>query len=159
MDGWWNEEETFYPFEDASEEAELPGQEEPSNPFKPISVSDRFERMDTTRSQPISKAFTPPKPGQPYGQGFSRMSPLTPAKPFSQIQRGDLYGYNTPDEQPASVTSTNPYAVQPNPFGEGVGASPLGAATPDATASFTQRTAPVKRSELNQTTQTGPVSI
>jgi len=159
MDGWWNEEDTFYPFEEAPEE-ELSGEsQEPSNPFKPISVSDRFEQMDTARMPPAPKAFTPPRPGQPYGQSFTRMPPLTPPKPFSQIQQGDLYGYNAPDDKPATVIPTNPYAVQPNPFGAGVGASPLGASTPDTLPTFTQRTGAVKRSDLHQTTSTGPVPI
>ena len=157
MDGWWNEEENFYPFEDSEDAPNVP--EEPSNPFKPISVPDRFEQMDTSRTPPAPKAFVPPKPGQPYGQGFSRMPPLSPAKPFSQIQQGDLYGYSTPDDKPATVIPTNPYAVQPNPFGAGVGASPLGASTPDTLPTFTQRTGAVKRSDLHQTTSTGPVPI
>ena len=155
MDDWWNENSNFYPFEESPEEEP----QEPSNPFKPISVTDRFEQMDTTRSRPAVNPFTPPKPGQPYGQGFTRMPPLAPARPFSQIQQGDLYGYTTPDGQPGAVTNTHPFAGQPNPFGDSVGASPLGASTPDTLPTFTQRTGAVKRSDLHQTAQTGPVPI
>ena len=163
VDGWWNEEETFYPFEETPEEDGFVPAEEPQNPFTPISVAERFDQFEQ-RPHPASKSFTPPKPGQLYGQAFSNKPLLTPAKPFSQIQQGDLYGYTDPSDQP--IASADPFATPPvsypplsNPFGAGVGASPLGAATPDTLPTFTARTTPVRRSDLNQTQQNTPVPI
>ena len=163
VDGWWNEEETFYPFEETPEEDGFVPAEEPQNPFTPISVAERFDQFEQ-RPHPASKSFTPPKPGQLYGQAFSNKPLLTPAKPFSQIQQGDLYGYTDPSDQP--IASADPFATPPvsypplsNPFGAGVGASPLGAATPDTLPTFTARTTPVRRSDPNQTQQNTPVPI
>lgn len=162
MDGWWNEEENFYPFEEAQEEDDLIPEEESQNPFTRISVADRFDQYEQ-HPHPTPKSFAPPKPGQLYGQAFSRMPPLTPARSFSDIQQGDLYGYAAPDDQPTSPAApiVPPVSYPPvtNPFGAGVGASPLGAATPDTLPTVTGRTAPVRRSEQPRSQADTPVPI
>lgn len=128
MDGWWDEEE-YYPLEDSPDEEEqlLPVE---SNPFKPISVADRFDQMEP-RSFPA--APVEPAPSQP-----ARLAPLAPARSFPQPQQPSPFHYDLPDT-PADLP----------PFGMNTGAlSPLG-----------QPTGGMDLSALHQTTQTGPVAI
>ncbi len=149
MDGWWNEEEKFYALDDSPEEEEMMPDDDAgriTNPFTPISVADHFEQL-ANKPQPQPKAYMPPKPGQLYGQSFPSRAPLTPARPLSSIQQGDLYGYDGSANTPGTPSVPFPPAAQAAPLGYGVGASPLGAATIDDTASFSTRTNPAQHSE------------
>ena len=136
MDGWWTEDETFFPLEDSPDDEEqlLPVE---TNPFKPISVADRFDQMDT-RSFPAAPVDATAAPGQPTEPPAARLAPLAPARSFPPAPQQSPFAYDLP---------SGPEAMPP--FGMNTGTlPPVG-----------QPTGGMDLSALHQTTQTGPVPI
>jgi len=136
MDGWWNEEETYYPLEDSPEEEEQQPQSE-ENPFKPISVADRFDKMDT-RSYPATPTEPAPAASQPLEPGYARMAPLSPARSFSQPAQSRPLGFDLPGT-----------SGEMTPFDVNTGALPP----------LHQPTGAMNLNPMHQTTQNGPVAI
>jgi len=73
MDQWWNDAD------------DAPASEPAANPFKPISVSERFEKMEK-KPHHSSNMLIPPRPGQLYGEAYPFAAPLTPPRPFPTAQ-------------------------------------------------------------------------